>query len=65
MARNLVFQEIFDGGYDNVGDNLDAALSEQDALIEQIKTALQGKVAGGVEPAYRNLYHRVEYIESA
>lgn len=65
MARNLVFQEIFDGGYDNVGDNLDAALAEQDALIEQIKTALQGKVAGSA-PSIDGIpsgYARCDYIQ--
>lgn len=29
------------------GENLDAAISAQDSLISQIKTALQGKAAGG------------------
>lgn len=46
---------------------LDSELSAQDALIAQIKVALQGKIAGGgnTEPDFRNLYQRVEYIESA
>lgn len=46
---------------------LDSELSAQDILISQIKTALAGKAAGGgvVEPDYKDLYQRVEYITSA
>lgn len=48
---------------------LESELSTQNILIEQIKTALQGKTAGGgsgsTEPDYKTLYQRVEYIESA
>lgn len=43
-------------------------LSEQDSLIEQIKTALAGKIAGGgggETPDERDKYQRVEYIISA
>lgn len=47
---------------------LDSELTEQDSLIEQIKTALAGKAAGGggsTEPDPSDQYQRVEYIESA
>lgn len=44
---------------------LDTELSEQDSLIEQLRTALQGKMAGGSsEPDLRDEYQRVEYITS-
>lgn len=45
---------------------LDSELSEQDSLIDQIKTALAGKAVGGgsSEPDPSELYQRVEYITS-
>ena len=47
-------------------ERINGSVSEQNALIQQIKTALQGKAAGGGgEPDPRDQYQRVEYIESA
>lgn len=40
-------------------------ISEQDALIEQIKTALANKAGSGAVADPRDQYQRVEYIESA
>lgn len=43
-------------------------IDTQEGIIEQIEKALVGKAAGGsgsTEPDYRDLYQRVEYIESA
>lgn len=48
--------------------SLDSEITQQDDLIYRIKTALQGKAAGGggnTEPTYKDLYQRVEYITSA
>lgn len=48
-------------------EDLNAVLTEQENLIEELKTTLQGKASGGgvVEPDYRDIYQRVEYITSA
>ena len=45
--------------------SLDTELSAQDSLIEQLRAALQGKMAGGGGVDPRAQYQRVEYIESA
>lgn len=56
--------KIVDGAF-----TLQSEMTEQDRLIEQIKLALQGKASGGgggsSEPDFKELYQRVEYIESA
>ncbi len=47
---------------------LENEMTEQNDLIPRIKAALAGKAAGGgcvVEPDYKDLYQRVEYITSA
>lgn len=47
---------------------LENEMGAQNTLISRIKAALAGKAAGGggvVEPDYKNLYQRVEYITSA
>lgn len=47
---------------------LESEMGDQKKLIAQIKAALAGKAAGGggaVEPDYKDLYRRVEYITTA
>lgn len=47
---------------------LESEMGDQKTLIARIKAALAGKAAGGggvVEPDYKDLYQRVEYITSA
>lgn len=48
-------------------EDLNAVLTEQEELIKQLKSALDGKASGGgsAEPDFRDLYQRVEYINSA
>lgn len=60
-------KEAVEAIQNEVAVNLDEELAEQETLIEQIKTALQGKAIGGgnAEPDPSDLYQRVEYIESA
>lgn len=50
-----------EGGKEDLND----VLTEQEALIDELKTVLQGKASGGAEPDPRDQYQRVEYIESA
>ena len=70
-ATDLMAGKQLIDGNGNVVDgtfSITPELTEQDALIEQIKIALQGKAAGGggsSEPDPREPYQRVEYIESA
>jgi hypothetical protein len=55
--------KLVDGAFTLYGE-----MPEQSALIAKIKSALAGKAAGGggvVEPDYKDLYQRVEYITSA
>ena len=63
-GKQLIDSEgrVVDGSF-----TLTDEMTEQDSLIEQIKSALKGKAAGGgsSEPDPREQYQRVEYIESA
>lgn len=54
--------QVVDGSF-----TLAEEMTEQNALIDRIKSALKGKAAGGgsSEPDPREQYQRVEYIESA
>lgn len=65
-------QAGYDDGYEegtksSIPEDLDSVLTEQEALIDELKTVLQGKASGGgsTEPDPRDQYQRVEYIESA
>lgn len=75
-ADNISTDKVFEGVQFHASDGstkagtftLATEMSEQDALIEQIQIALQGKASGGggsSEPDPRDQYQRVEYIESA
>ena len=46
-------------------EDLNAVLTEQEALIATLQETLKGKAAGGGESDPRDQYQRVEYIESA
>lgn len=51
------------GGGGGASENLDAILTEQEALIEELKATLRGKIAGGAEDLEAVLLEQEALIE--